>query len=258
MAIKIRKRAAADVSAPTRTDVVDVFVDSDDVIKFKDSRGVVRTAVAVTGTPISLAKQASAPASEEDKDKLYAKTVTDLEVFVRDSAGNEVQLTNEGGPAASGGVGGVWWQSSNTVKVDTGTILGTETYSLVFPEPLAPPPGVRSLYVVELRFVSEREGGGTDFGGDEVGIELVFQEGPGTPDARLGSGVYAGTGYFRWSNGVGGPIRPLVNEELDVTVDASGVLTFVFTNDEFTRGVAKIAANCSGPFVFPSISVTEV
>lgn len=110
MAVKIRKRAAADVPTPTRVDVVDLFFDTDDVLKFKDHRGVVRTAISTVGSPITLAKQASAPATQADADKLYAKEVSgNLEVFVRDSDGNEVQLTDDGGPAASGGSGGVFW-----------------------------------------------------------------------------------------------------------------------------------------------------
>ena len=252
MPVNIPKRAAADVPAPTRIDVVEVFVDTDDLIKFKDSRGVVRTAVAVSGTPISLAKQAVAPAAEADKHKLYAKEIVDLEVVARDSAGNEIPLTNEGGPAAisAGGPVGVFWPSTNQVKVDA-SILAATTYEVVLPEALVPPNGVRSLYVIDVKIVSSAVEGG--WGGKEIPMLLVFREIGGTPDVRMAADGCSGYGYLDGLED--GPIFPTgFLDPLGNSVDSLGVLTVKFANiTSFFAGNAKITVTVAGPFVFPDI-----
>lgn len=54
------------------------------------------TAIGAGASPVVLAEQ-SAPAAEADTVKLYAKDVSgESEMFVRDSAGNEVQVTDDG------------------------------------------------------------------------------------------------------------------------------------------------------------------
>ena len=255
MPVNIPKRAAADVPAPTRVDVVEVFVDTDDLIKFKDSQGVVRVAVTTTGEPISLAKQAVAPAAEADKHKFYAKEIVDLEVVARDSAGNEIPLTNEGGPAAvSSSPAGVFWPSTNQVKVDTPPILVAGTYDVVLPEALVPPPGVRSLYVIDTKIVSSSGQYGPPFsGGLEIPLMLVFREIAGTPDVRLAADGNSGIGALPQNDT--GPVYPeTLLAPLANSVDSSGILTVRFRNYTGAYDAkAKLSVTVAGPFVFPAI-----
>lgn len=246
MAVKIPKMAAAAVPTPVRYDVVELFFDTtDDVVKFKDSKGVVRTAIAPTGSPVSLVKQASAPVAAMDTSKLYAKEVSGyLEVFARDNTGAEVQLTNQGVPAASGGSVGVFWDAYDQLKTDVTTT--NSTYGLVMPTPLAPPPGQWCFFVVTLRMADAGEGNWpSGVGGEETDIVVLFDDSVGTPDVRM---YGTQTGYL-------GNIVDISGFSFNnLAVDSSGVVTITIDNNAAPgTSAGKFAVTVAGPFVHPQM-----
>jgi len=257
MPVKIRNQVAADVPAPSRPDHVKLFTENG-TFKFKDSLGVVRTAVSVSGDPICLTRQAAAPAAEANKDKLYAKDVIDLEMFARDSAGNETQLTDQGRSTAVGGNAGVFWPSTNQVKL-THTFPGASDYAVVLPEALSPPVGVLSQYVIETRVASCTEGQGlpsvgNNVGGQERAFTIIFREIAGTPDVRLAS-VYAGSNLYTTFPGTElGLVLPIQPAIVGLSVDAFGILTIQLTAQKGPSAAAVFTATVMGPFTFPALA----
>jgi len=103
VSIKFRKQSAGAVPIPEAA-YVQLFVDVDGQPKVKDNAGQV-TALAQAST-LTLAEQITAPIHEPDKLKLYARDDAGItELFIKDSSGNEIQVTKDGELAgASGGL----------------------------------------------------------------------------------------------------------------------------------------------------------
>lgn len=101
MTINIRKKPAALVPTPDGM-YVQLFVDEDGLPKTKDSDGNV-VSLSQSNTMI-LVEQGVAPSAEANKTKLYGFDVAGItELFVRDSSGNQIQITDNGAIAGGGG-----------------------------------------------------------------------------------------------------------------------------------------------------------
>lgn len=145
MAILLRKKTDAEVSAPSNASRVTLYVDSDGNPKIKDSTNSVASAMSVTGGPLALDNQGSAPSTESGKSKLYAKDVSsNSEFFVLDGAGNEVQVTSAGALAVAGGDPSTWFTNGQTYEhvidytgssgadtTDTGLVIPNTNYQLL-------------------------------------------------------------------------------------------------------------------------------
>lgn len=241
MSAKIRKRAAADVPTPTRLDVVELFFDTDDVLKFKDNKGVVRTAISVAGSPVSLAKQNSAPASAADKIKLYAKLASgNLEAFVRDNNGNEIQLTSDGASAAES-TPGVFPRTQIFQEKLELSLAADEEHEFAFQ--VTPPSGQWCYYLAEFVIVGSVEQYAlSDYSNTML---LLFDDSVGTPDARFLSYV-----TFRLADP---SVTPL--NVFNLSVDSAGVVTFDFKATNSSPVISRAALTVSGPYVFPRPTV---
>ncbi len=108
MALGLRKEPAAGVETPDSAHEA-FFVDESGIPQLKDSNGVVRPAVSISGQPLALSEQGSAPPTVANTVKLYAKDVSGIsEFFVLDDLGHEVQVTKNGAVNAATGAHILW------------------------------------------------------------------------------------------------------------------------------------------------------
>jgi hypothetical protein len=100
MSIKLRKKPAALVAIPDGS-YVQLFVDEDGLPKLKDSVGDI-TQLSQSAV-VTLVEQGSDPTPTANQLKIYSKDVAgNTEMFVVDSSGNEIQVTDDGTVAGGG------------------------------------------------------------------------------------------------------------------------------------------------------------
>jgi hypothetical protein len=236
-----------------RLDVAELFFDPDGSLKFKLKNGTVHAAVTPEGFPISISRQITAPAAQANAIKLYAKEVSGfLEAFARDNNSAEIQLTDQGQPAAPGGARGVFWLPVyDELKGEWNNVSGDTTLDL--PTSLAPPPGQWCVYVVTVRIAAvQAQGFPSD--GVETNLLVEFNDSPGTPDVRRVDAP--GGAVFREGKLGFAPVTPEVTLNADLcSLAASGVLTLYFqpTGSPTLPYSGKYAIQVAGPFTHPEM-----
>lgn len=181
----------------------------------KDENGVVSSSATLDGSPVSLNNQVSDPAAELTKIKVYTKDVSGVsEMFVRDSDGNVIQMTDAGAPAGGSGGGGLtvaWNGPVGTQFVDTDVIAGAvgnlymchvedgESVGLTLPTSVG-----NAGQLIGL--VNQAVTGDSFPTGGEIGFlpqpgEVAHTSSPGTPllmGPGITSAVFIADGNGRW------------------------------------------------------------
>lgn len=200
----------------------------------KDENGVVTPSTTLDGSPLFLSDQVSDPAAVAGQTKLYAKDVSGAsELFVRDGAGNIIQMTDGGSPAGGGGggsagIGTFAWKGGvvGTPYVSGDAIVGVagEIY-VVFIEggdnlAISFPSAGAGTENQLIGFVNEYVLGATPPGGGEIllspsaGDRISFQVADG--DVQVGpltGAVFQSDGNGRWepvvlTSYLGGALTP--------------------------------------------------
>ena len=216
MALELRRQSAQSVPTPD-TAHESFFVDEDGQPVLKNSSGVTRPAVSLTGDPLVLNEQGSAPGTEALKGKLYSKDVSGgTEFFYLDAAGNEVQIT-EGGALLGGGGGGTWFEDAvqgPNISVAIPTGGGTTTVSMGVTFPIL---GANQATTMRIQIEGGRATADVGF----LDLLLGWGTQPSLPDAAfLGN-------LLILSGGLELDVFPVSGIELD----ASAVVSLVFDQD---------------------------
>jgi len=152
MSLELKKQPASSVPNPPGTHET-FFIDENGQPAFRSASGTTRPAVSVDGSPLVLNEQATAPAAENDKGKIYTKDVGGItEFFYRDdlaNGGNEIQLTSNGSVNGGGGGGGGTSFSSITGGLQVVT-AAADTPTTVPVAATAPPAGFWEIHWVSI------------------------------------------------------------------------------------------------------------
>jgi len=100
MSIKLRKESASSVATPESTHI-QFFVDDTGLPQLKDDNGDL---IPVGQGDNVVLPETTTPTTEANKAKIYSKDVAGItETFILDDQGNEIQVTDNGAIAGTGG-----------------------------------------------------------------------------------------------------------------------------------------------------------